>query len=465
MPSSPSALGISPAERDKRTKVLESALKSVKRDPKNADLHNTLGIALAACEQFADAETAYREALSLSPKPVSAYRNLGILLIAQGRAEEAEKCFCEALRLKPNYAAAHNSLGIVLIQLGRRQEGIKHFEDAIRLRPEYPEAHLNRALNWLCNGDFARGWPEYEWRLKVKPFKHKTVPGPRWDGSPLDGKTLLIAAEQGLGDSIHFIRYATLAKERGAKVVVDCPSILASLLTTCPGVDHVSPKERKLVYDTHISLMSLPGLFGVDPDTTPAPVPYLRADPERVDYWRNELANISGLRVGISWQGSKNLKSDHLRSVPLTRFAPLATVPGVSLLSLQKGPGSEPLTKTSAKHMGVLDFGGKTAPEMADVAALMMNLDLVIAVDTSLAHLAGALGRPVWVAVPFAPDWRWFRDREDTPWYPTMRLFRQTERADWDSVFGRLAAALTVTSRAKAEGRGNNGLASTRPGS
>jgi tetratricopeptide (TPR) repeat protein len=448
-----SALGHFLAERDKTAEALDCAREAVKHDPKNADLHNTLGVALAACEKFSEAETEYREAIRLSPKLVSAYSNLGNSLRAMGRVEEGEKSLRESLKLKPNYTEAHNNLGIVLVPLGRQEEGIKHYEEAIRLRPEYPEAHLNRALNWLCNGDFARGWPEYEWRLKVKPFKHKVIPGPRWDGSPLEGKTLLIAAEQGLGDSIHFIRYATLAKERGAKVIFDCPTPLASLLATCPGIDQVSPKGQKSVYDTYVSLLSLPGIFGVPPEATPAPVPYLRGDPERIEHWRKELAGTSGLRVGIAWQGSKIHKGDHLRSVPLTRFAPLAAVPGVSLMSIQKGPGSEQLTEGSAKDMGVLDFGAKTAPEMADVAALMMNLDLVIAVDTSLVHLAGALGRPTWVAIPFAPDWRWLRDREDTPWYPSMRLFRQAARGDWDGVFGRLAAALSAASRAKAEGR------------
>ena len=347
--------------------------------------------------------------------------------------------------------------------LAARRKASQCYDEAIRLKSDYPEAHLNRSLTWLCNGDFARGWAEYEWRLKVKPFKHKTTPGPRWDGSPLNGKTLLITSEQGLGDSLHFIRYAPLAKERGATVVFDCPTPLTSLIATCPGVDRAAAKGEKATYDFHIPLLSLPGLLGVPPDAATAPIPYFRPDPERVEHWRNELANIPGLRVGIAWQGSKVHKGDRLRSVPLTRFAPLAAVPGVSLLSIQKGAGSEQLTDGSANDMGVIDLGSKIAPEMADAAALMMNLDLVVAVDTAVVHLAGALGRPVWVAIPSAPDWRWMRKREDTPWYPTMRLFRQSARGEWDGVFGRLAAALSAAARAKAEGRWeSNPLATPR---
>jgi hypothetical protein len=263
----------------------------------------------------------------------------------------------------------------------------------------------------------------------------------------------LITAEQGLGDSINFIRYAPLAKERGAKVLFDCPPPLASLLSTCPGIDRVVPKGEKAVYETHIPLLSLPSFLGIPPEAKVAAVPYLKADPERVEYWRSELANIQGLKVGITWQGSKVHKGDRLRSVALTRFAPLAAIPGVTLLSIQKGAGTEQLTDGSAKDMEILDFGSKTTPEMADVAALMMNLDLIVSIDTAVVHVAGALGRPVWVALPSAPDWRWMRQREDTLWYPTMRLFRQTTRGEWDGVFGRLAAALSAASRAKAEGR------------
>jgi Flp pilus assembly protein TadD len=439
-------------DTDRHADAIEAARTAVRLDPKSADFNNGLGVALAGCEKFSEAETAYREAIRLAPKLASAHSNLGNGLRSQGRLEEAETCLCEALRLKPDYAEAHNNLGIVLVQAGREDEGKKHYDEAVRLRHDYPEARMNRSLSWLADGDFARGWTEYEWRFKVNK-KHKPPQGPRWDGSPFTGKILLITSEQGLGDSIHFIRYAQLAKAKGGTVLFDCPDPLTSILATCPGIDRVVSRNKPgVTYDTHVPLLSLPSLFGVPPESGTAPVPYLTPDPARVEHWRNELASVPGLRVGIAWQGSTIHKGDKLRSVLLTRFAPLAAIPGVSLCSIQKGTGTEQLTESSAAGLNALDLGAKVGSEMADTAALMMNLDLVIAVDTAVVHLAGALGRPAWVALPFAADWRWQRQGETTRWYPSVRLFRQTTRGDWDGVFGRLAVALAAAVRAKAEG-------------
>lgn len=433
--------------------AIECARKAAALDPKSADLHNGLGVALANGERFAEAEAAYREALRLAPATPGALSNLGNTLRSLDRLPEAEDRLRDALRLKPDYAEAHNNLGIVLVQAGREGEALTHYDEAVRLRPDYPEARMNRSLSWLGGGDFARGWPEYEWRFKVNK-RHKPPPGPRWDGRPLDGKILLVTAEQGLGDSINFVRYAPLAKARGCRVVFDCPDPIASLVATCPGVDRVAPRGTGgVTYDTHVPLLSLPGLFGVPPEAAVAQVPYLTPDPARVEHWRAELAGLPGLKVGITWQGSKVHKGDKLRSVPLAQFAPLAAVPGVTLVSIQKGPGTEQLADGPGAGLGVRDFGSKTAPEMMDAAALMAALDLVVSVDTAVVHVAGATGRPVWVAVPSAADWRWQRRREDTIWYPTMRLFRQQERGDWAGVFARLAAELAAASRAKAEGR------------
>jgi Flp pilus assembly protein TadD len=440
-------------DTDRHADAVECARTATRLDPKSADLHNGLGVALAGCEKFAEAEAAYREAIRLDSKLASAHSNLGNALRSQGHPDEAERSLREALRLKPDYAEAHNNLGIVLVQVGREAEGQKHYDEAVRLRHDYPEARMNRSLSWLAGGDFARGWSEYEWRFQVNR-KHKAPPGPRWDGSPLNGKILLITSEQGLGDSLHFIRYAPLAKAKGAKVLFDCPDPLASLVATCPGIDRVVSRAKPgVTYDTHIPLLSLPSLFGVPPEAATAPVPYFQPDPTRVEHWRRELADVPGLRIGITWQGSTIHKGDRLRSVQLTRFAPLAAVPGVSLCSIQKGTGSEQLNDPAAAPLNVIDLGARTDKDMADTAALMMNLDLVIAVDTAVVHLAGALGRPAWVALPFAADWRWLREGERTLWYPTVRLFRQTVRGDWDGVFGRLAVALAAAARAKAEGR------------
>lgn len=440
-----SALGMLLEGQERADEAVDCAREALKLDPESADLHNCLGVALARGEKFPEAQAAYREAVRRAPALASAWSNLGNALRSTGELEEAEKSLREALRLHKDYAEAHNNLAIVLVQAGRDDEALKHYDEAIRLRPDYPEARMNRSLSWLGRGEFDRGWAEYEWRFKVRPNKGGGPPGPRWDGKPMEGKTLLITAEQGLGDSVQFIRYAPLAKAAsGATVVFDCPTPLAGLIATCPGVDRVAPRGsgEVVTYDAHVPLLSLPALYGVPPAAATAPVPYFRPDPARVEHWRQELAALPGLKVGISWQGSTIHKGDKMRSVPLARFAGLAAVPGVTLVSVQKGPGTEQLADPAAAALRVADFGAKTSPEMADAAALMMSLDLLVSVDTAVVHVAGALGRPVWVAVPYAADWRWLRDREDTHWYPHTRLFRQTAPGDWDPVFERLAAAL-----------------------
>jgi len=381
---------------DRHPEAADCARQAVRLDPQSADLHNCLGVALAACENYADAEISYREALRLNPRMASVHSNLGNTLRSLGRLADAEASLLEALKLKADYPEAHNNLGIVYVQMGRDQEALKCYDEAIRIAPDYPEARMNRSFAYLCNGDFVRGWPEYEWRWKVKPFKGGKEPGTRWDGSELNGKSVLITAEQGLGDSINFIRYATLAKARGAKVIFDCPVPLASLIKTCPGVDTVVPRGQPgPPFDYYFPLLSLPGLLGSSSQPT-VQIPYFQPDPDRVAYWKDLVNDIPGVRVGIAWQGSKAHKGDKLRSVPLTRFAPLAAIPGVSLCSIQKPPGIEQLADGPGAAMGVIDLGQKIADDMADAAALLMNLDLIIAVDTAIVHLAGALGRPVW---------------------------------------------------------------------
>jgi Flp pilus assembly protein TadD len=446
-------------DTDRHAEAVECARTAVRLVPNSAEHNNGLGVALAGCDKLAEAEAAYRDAARLDPKNASVHSNLGNALRSQGRLDDAEASLHTALHLQADYAEAHNNLGIVLVQSGCEDEALKHYDEAIRIRSDYPEARMNRSLAYLANADFARGWPEYEWRFKVNR-KYKPPPGPRWDGSPFPGKILLVSSEQGLGDSIHFSRYLTMAKARGGTVLFDCPEPLSALLSTCSGIDRIVNRHKPgVTYDTHIPLLSLPGLFGVPPEAATAPVPYLAPDPARVEYWRNELAPIAGLRVGIAWQGSTSHRGDKIRSVHLTRFAPLAAIPGVSLCSIQKGAGSEQLTDPSVAGLAVIDLGARTDSAMADVAALMMNLDLIVSVDTAVVHLAGALGRPVWVALPFAADWRWQRQGETTRWYPTARLFRPTVRGDWDGVFGRLAVALAAAVRSRGEGRSDESLA------
>ncbi len=373
-----------------------------------------------------------------------AHNNLGNNLRSQERVDEAEECLKEAIRLQPRYAEAHNNLGIVYIQQRRIAEGVACYDEALRLKPDYPEAHLNRSLMRLAAGDFEQGWPEYEWRFKMRHRNRPTAPAPEWDGSPLNGRRLLLRAEQGIGDAAQFMRYGRLIpRGTGGTVILECPEPLIDLAKTCEGIDELVVRGRELPpCDLVIPLLTVGGLLKTTLATIPADIPYVSTDPARVEYWKNELSPLPGMRIGISWQGSLDHKGDRLRSVPLTRLAALAKIPCVTLCSLQKGVGSEQLLDGNVKDITIHDFGSLTGPSFADTAALIQSLDLVLTIDTAIGHIAGALGVPVWVMIPAASDWRWLNVREDTPWYPTMRLFRQPVPGDWDSVFSRLAAAL-----------------------
>jgi hypothetical protein len=355
-------------------------------------------------------------------------------------------CLRQALDLRPDFA-----------------EAIACYERALQLRPGFAEAHWNLGLALLLRGEYERGWPETEWLWRAKrPSPLAAFPQPLWDGSPLQGRTILLHTDQGLGDILQFIRYAPLVKQRGGlkgsepcgtplgeppapvTVLVQCYPALASLLSRCPGVDGVVPKGSPPPdFAVHALLQSLPGIFRTTLATVPAKVPYVFADPARAEHWRGELQDLSGFRIGIAWQGNVKHRWDRHRSIPLGHFEPLSRIAGVRLLSLQQGAGTEQLrTLAGCFPVAIPHWPDDVPPPFAETAAVMRNLDLVITCDTAVAHLAGALAVPVWVALPFAPDWRWLRDREDSPWYPTMRLFRQTTPGDWQGVFARMTDEL-----------------------
>jgi Flp pilus assembly protein TadD/ADP-heptose:LPS heptosyltransferase len=437
------SLGILLEEQGNRADAVAAYHEALKVRPEAAEYHSNLGVALAGQDRLDEAEAAYRESLRLKPDAAATHNNLGNTLRMQGRLEEAAAALREALRLRPDYAEAHNNLGIALLHHGIREQGLACYDEAIRLRPDYPEAHLNRALAWLGAGDFARGWPEYEWRWRGRHLRPRQFPQPRWDGGSLEGKTVLLTPEQGLGDALQFARYAAVLRARGAaRVVLEAPEPLADLLTRTPGVDEVVPRNRPLPpFDVHCPMLSVPGLVGTGENNIPAAVPYVFPDPARVAHWARELIGLDGLRVGIAWQGNPQHRGDKLRSVRLERFAALAAIPGVRLCAVQKGAGREQLTELAGRFP-IEDLGGALSDSMADTAGLFANLDLIITVDTAVAHLAGGMGVPVWVPLPTACDWRWLRGREDSPWYPSLRLFRQQGRGEWDPVFGRLEEEL-----------------------
>jgi len=360
--------------------------------------------------------------------------------------DEAIEDLRRAVQLQPTMADAHASLGVALSIQQRFDEAMAHFDNALAIDSHCAEAGWNRALLRLLSGDYRRGWPEYEWRWRCK----RTIPlppfsQPRWDGGPLQGRTILLSGEQGLGDTLQFVRYAPLVKALGGRVVLQCPNELLPLLSRMAGIDRLVAADAALPpFDVYAPLMSLPAAFHTTLETIPAEIPYLSADPGLVAHWRQELTGIRGFRVGIAWQGSPRHAWDRLRSTALEQFEPLAGVDGVRLISLQKGPGSEQLQALGSR-LPVVDLGNRfdeSAGPFMDTAAVLANLDLLVCADTALAHLAGAMGLRAWVALFFTPDWRWLLQREDSPWYPSLRLFRQSRPGDWAGVFRRMAEAL-----------------------
>jgi tetratricopeptide (TPR) repeat protein len=425
-------------------------------NPDQAETHHNLGNILREQGKRAEALACYDEALRLRPDYAKALVNKGIALVAGGDVEPALACLRRAVELKPAFAEARNSLGTALSASGDVEGALEQYEIAIGLKEDYPDAHWNRALVWLLQGDYAKGWPDYEWRWRCKRAFH--VPAftkPRWDGGPPQEKTILLYAEQGLGDTLQFIRYAPIIQSRGARVVVQCQAALIPLLARCAGIDEIVPwGSPSPAFDTWAAFMSLPALVGTTLETIPAHVPYLHADPALVEHWRQKLAALDGFKVGIAWQGSTSHAWDGHRSVNLALFEELAKVPGVRLISLQKGAGSQQMQEV-ANRFSVTDLGelDRTTGAFMDTAAIMRSLDLVISVDTAIAHLAGGLNVPTWLPLHHTPDWRWLRVRGDSPWYPSARLFRQPSSGNWAPVFTEMAEALRETARKPARRR------------
>lgn len=408
-----------------------------------------LGRILHESGRAAEAEAQYRRALALDPGAVAARVNLGNALRDLGRPDEAAAELARAAEQAPNVAAIHANLGCAHHDRGCLDDAVAAYRQALALAPDDAGTRWNLAQALLLNGDFAAGWSDHEWRRLIPGGPRRDFPRPAWDGGALESRTILLHAEQGLGDVLQFIRYAPLVKARGAgAVLVECPPALIPLLRSAPGIDRLIPTGRPdwPAFDRHAPLPSLPALFGTDEDGIPAAVPYLAAEPERVARWRARLAaGGPGFTVGVVWQGNPHGAIDRGRSPPLAAFVPLAAVPGVRLISLQRRDGLEQLeARPAGLRLETLDEEVDADGAFLDTAAIMECLDLVISSDTAAAHLAGALGRPVWVPLKRVPDWRWLLERADSPWYPTMRLFRQSRAGDWDGVFQALAAALAV---------------------
>jgi tetratricopeptide (TPR) repeat protein len=441
------SLGTVYGRQNKLDEAIRSYQEAIRLRPGYADALNELGITLARQNKFDEAAESYRKAITHRPDHTAAHNNLGIALRNLGRYDEAVAACDRAVALKPNYADALINRGRALAAMARYDEAIASFTRCLEVRPQHVDAHLNRALVWLRQGNFALGWAEYGSRLRKGRLAQRPQLRPEWNGCPPRGLRVLLIGEQGLGDSLQFIRYAPVLKRMGATVLFECPEKLVKLLAQMPGIDVLFPQGAEPPpHDVEAALLSLPGLLGTRLETIPAEVPYIHADPERVERWARALAAYPGFKVGINWQGNARFPSDFHRSMPLRHFAPLARVPGVRLFSLQKYAGSEQL-KELGDAFPIVDLGsrldeGEGTGAFLDTAAVLKNLDLFISSDTAVVHLAGALGARVWVPLSASASWQWMDQREDSPWYPTMRLFRQERLLDWPPVFERMAAAL-----------------------
>jgi tetratricopeptide (TPR) repeat protein len=433
-PEASNNLGVALAELRRWDEAIAAYRDAIHVRPSFAAAHNNLATALSALGRRDEALASCRQALTLQPAFPEALNNLGNILREVGQTEGAIASYRQAIRLRPHSAEAHNNLGRALAELGQLSEATACYRRALELRPTYAEAHVNRALVDLKQGHYFRGWSEWEWRDRCPGILVRRSARPRWDGSPLGGRAILIYAEQGLGDTLQFIRYAPLVKARGGRVVVECQRPLAPLLANSPGVDTVvaagGPAPECAV---ELPLMSLPRVFETTLSTIPATIPYLLADPTLVARWRTELAGDE-IKLGIAWQGNPNHPGDRRRSAPLSAFAPLAEIDGVRLVSLQIGPGFEQIATAG---FPIVDIGERLTT-FADTAAALQALDLVVAVDTAIVHCSGGLGVPIWVALAAVADWRWLLDREDSPWYRSVRLFRQRRAGDWADVFTRI---------------------------
>ncbi|WP_145254251.1 tetratricopeptide repeat protein [Planctomycetes bacterium Pan216] len=415
--------------------------------PNSADAQCNLGAAYVNAMRFEEAAACLNRSLQMDPNSAETHHNIGVMLTSQGEPEQALPYLRKSLELQQDFAPALNSLGAALQKCGRIQEALESYDKACELIPKYPDARFNAAQMRLLLGDLEKGFEEYEWRWAHAPMRPFSQPF--WDGSSLRGQTILLHAERGIGDTLQFLRYALLVKQQGARVLVECQPELTPLLRLTPGIDQLIPQGEPLPhFDVHAPLLSLPRIFKTTLESIPVPIPYLFPRDELVDHWATRLPK-SGFRVGIAWQGNPDFREDADRSIPLAAFEPLSRVPGITLINLQKGHGRDQLDQFSQTWPIVdlgLDVDESSGPFM-DTAAIASQLDLIITSDSAIPHLAGALGVPVWVALPIACDWRFMLERADSPWYPTMRLFRQTQRGDWGGLFAEIAMVLeTLTS-------------------
>jgi tetratricopeptide (TPR) repeat protein len=424
--------------------AIDSYREAIRLRPDYSQAYSNISTPLTHLGRHDEAVAAAKKGIALRPDYPAGLFNLGFALEHAGRLEEALSSYRRAVELRPNWAAALTAAGEVLSELGRIDEALASYQSALKNDPNYALAHWNRALALLLAGDWDHGFEEYEWRWRLDTFKSTRPAHPElhWNGSDPGGKRILLYTEQGFGDAIQFFRYATALSRRGGRVIVQARAELVRLFEETAGIEIVANDGPPPAYDVHFPLLSLPRLFKTTVQTIPGEVPYLRANAKLTEQWRGRVPGRNILKVGLVWRGS--VIPDARRSIPTELLAPLGRVPNVWFTNLQVGDSSAPAP------FAITDWRGELK-DFADTAALMANLDLIVTIDSAAAHLAGALGKPTWTMLKLMPDWRWLLGREDTPFYPTMRLFRQSARDDWAGVIARVAGDLRVLAEKQAQ--------------
>jgi tetratricopeptide (TPR) repeat protein len=473
-------LGVVIGARGLHDQAVELIRQAIAQKPQVAEFHNNLGTTLGDLDRTLEAETAFRQAVALKSNYAEAHRNLGLSLRKQGRLEEAVIAFRKATEHRQNYGEAlanlaatlrelgesnaaadaerkaleiqggppeaYSTLGLDLRKLRRLEQAVDLLRQAVKLSPEDPFVHFNLALVLLEAGQYSEGFVEYEWRWRLPDFstRRRNFSKPPWDGSNLKGRTILIYTEQGLGTNIQFVRYVTSIARSGGRVILQCPPALARLFATVPGVLRVNASidQPEDAFDVHAPMASLPRLLKTTLQTIPNEIPYFRLGEDHIGTWLSRFPeNDKVMKVGLVWAG--NQKPDPARTCPLNELARLRDVKGVQFYSLQKGNFA--IQHDQPPPIPLIDLS-TDLKDFADTAAAISQLDLVISVDTSVAHLAGALGKPVWTLLPYLADWRWLVNRSDTPWYPTMRLFRQPRQGEWGEVLDCVAKRIQTES-------------------
>jgi Flp pilus assembly protein TadD len=482
-------LGIVHAQRGYYAEAVHQFELALKANPDSAEAHNNHGSALKDLNRFDDALASYDRAVALKPDYPQAFQNRGDTLTRANRLEEALESYQRAIALKPDYAEAYNSRGyalqqldrveealasldrvialmpgaaeayfnrgIALSKLNRIEEALASYDRAIALKPGYAQALNNRALGRLLVGRFREGWADHEWRWQANAFggRRPSVRAPAWQGEDLASRRILVFSEQGFGDIIHFARYLPPLVQRGARVTFLMPATIMRLLRPLTSdIEVITQSGNEGAFDFQCALMSLPYRFNTDLASIPNQVPYLSAEAPLIGSWKERIGE-QGFKVGIAWHGNPKTL-DERKFIPLAEFARLAAIPGVRLISLQYRDGLDQLARLPGDiAIETLGDDFNRGPDgFVDTAAVMSNLDLVITCDTSIAHLAGALARPTWIGLKQVPDWRWMLERVDSPWYPTVRLFRQPQAGAWAPVFARMGQALRSMVRAAAGG-------------